>query len=93
MALRKREIELLTDKVAVNLIKSGNIKLNKDVSILKNIIRDVLEEDVQKEREIDAKTKKLLEQYSGEIEKEKADSIKLFLMAKRKVAKQEGFLL
>ena len=93
MALRKREIELLTDKVAVNLIKSGNIKLNKDVSILKNIIRDVLEEDVQKEREIDAKTKKLLEQYSGEIEKEKADSIKLFLMVKRKVAKQEGFLL
>ncbi len=93
MALKKREIELLTDKVAVNLIKSGNIKLNKDASILKSIIRDVLEEDVQKEKEIDAKTKKLLEQYSNEIEKEKADSIKLFLMAKRKVAKQEGFLL
>ncbi len=93
MALKKREIELLTDKIAVNLIKSGNIKLNKDASILKSIIRDVLEEDVQKEREIDAKTKKLLEQYSNEIEKEKADSLKLFLMAKRKVAKQEGFLL
>ncbi len=93
MALKKREIELLTDKVAVNLIKSGNIKLNKDASILKGIIRDVLEEDVQKEREIDVKTKELLKQYSSEIEKERADSIKLFLMAKRKVAKQEGFLL
>ncbi len=93
MALRKREVELLADKIAVNLIRSGNIKLNKDISILKSVVRSVLEEDVQKEKEIDAKTKKLLEQYSSEIEKEGADSSKLFLMAKRKVAKQEGFLL
>jgi len=93
MALKKREIELLADKIAVNLIRSGNVKLNKDISILKGLIRDVLDEDVQKEKEIDIKTKKLLEQYSSEIEKEGADSSKLFIMAKRKVAKQEGFLL
>jgi len=93
MALRKREVELLADKIAVNLIRSGNIKLNKDISILRSVVKSVLEEDVQREKEIDAKTKKLLEQYSSEIEKEGADSSKLFLMAKRKVAKQEGFLL
>ena len=93
MALRKREIELLADKIAVNLIRSGNVKLNKDISILKAVIKAVLEEDVQKEKEIDMKTKKLLEQFSNEIEKEGADSSKLFLMAKKKVAKQEGFLL
>ncbi len=93
MALRKREIELLADKIAVNLIRSGNVKLNKDISILKAVIKAVLEEDVQKEKEIDLKTKKLLEQFSNEIEKEGADSSKLFLMAKKKVAKQEGFLL
>ncbi len=93
MALRKREIELLADKIAVNLIRSGNIKLNKDLSILKTVIKNVLEDDVNKEREIDEKTKKLLQQYSNEIEKEGADSSKLFLMAKKKVAKQEGFLL
>ncbi len=93
MALKKREIELLADKIAVNLIRSGNVKLNKDISILKVVIKAVLEEDVQKEKEIDLKTKKLLEQFSNEIEKEGADSSKLFLMAKKKVAKQEGFLL
>ncbi len=93
MALKKREIELLADKIAVNLIRSGNVKLNKDISILKAVIKAVLEEDVQKEKEIDLKTKKLLEQFSNEIEKEGADSSKLFLMAKKKVAKQEGFLL
>ncbi len=93
MALRKREIELLADKIAVNLIRSGSIKLNKDITILKAVIKDVLENDVQKEKEIDLKTKKLLEQFSSEIEKEGVDSSKLFLMAKKKVAKQEGFLL
>jgi len=93
MALRKREIELLADKIAVNLIRSGDVKLNKDISILKAVIRAVLEEDVQKEKEIDLKTKKLLEQFSSEIEKEGADSSKLFILAKKKVAKQEGFLL
>ncbi|WP_022669964.1 DUF507 family protein [Hippea alviniae] len=93
MALRKREVELLADKISVNLIRSGNIKLNKDVSILKSIVKDVLEEDVQKEREIDIKTKELLKQFSNEIEKEGADSSKLFIMAKKKVAKKEGFLL
>ncbi len=93
MALRKREVELIADKITANLIRSGTIKLNKDMSILKGIVRDVLEEDVQKEREIDIKTKELLKQYSNEIEKEGADSSKLFIMAKKKVAKREGFLL
>ncbi|WP_025270106.1 DUF507 family protein [Hippea sp. KM1] len=93
MALNKREIELLADKITVNLIKDGNIKLNKDISLLKTIAKEVLEEDAQKEREIDLKTKELLKEYSSEIEKEGADTSKLFIMAKKKVAKQEGFLL
>ncbi|WP_035587754.1 DUF507 family protein [Hippea jasoniae] len=93
MALRKREVELLADKITANLIRSGHVKLNKDISILKSIVRDILQADADKEREIDAKTKELLKQYSTEIEKEGADSSRLFAMAKKKVAKQEGFLL
>ncbi len=93
MALRRMEIELLTDKIATNLISSGHIKLNKDISFLKSIIRGVLSADVEKEQEIDAKTKELLGEFSREIENERLDNSKLFTMAKRKVAKKEGFLL
>ncbi|AEA33946.1 DUF507 family protein [Hippea maritima] len=93
MALNKREIELLADKIAVNLLKDGNIRLLKDISLLKGIAKDVLEEDADKEKEIDAKTKELLRKFSSEIEKEGADSSKLFIMTKKKVAKKEGFLL
>ncbi len=93
MALKKMEIELLANKIATNLISSGYVKINKDVSFIKSIVRDVLTEDVQKEREIDAKTKELLVEFSREIENERLDNSKLFIMAKKKVAKREGFLL
>ena len=93
MALKKMEIELLANKIATNLISSGYIKINKDVSFIKSIVRDVLTDDVQKEREIDAKTKELLVEFSKEIENERLDNSKLFIMAKKKVAKREGFLL
>ncbi len=93
MALKKMEIELIADKIVSNLIQKGYIKINKDISILRGIVRDILVQDVEKEREIDALTKELLGQFSQEIENERADSSKLFMMAKRKVAKREGFLL
>ncbi len=93
MALKKIEIELLADKIAVNLINSGHIKIKKDISIIKSLIKDVLVEDVRKEKEIDAKTKELLGEYSREIDNERVDTSKLFIMAKRKVAKREGFIL
>ncbi len=93
MALKKLEIELLADKIVSNIVNSGHVKINKDVSIIKSIARDVLIEDAQKEREIDIQTKELLGEFSKEIENERLDSSKLFMMAKRKVAKKEGFLL
>jgi hypothetical protein len=93
MALKRMEIELLADKIATNLVSSGYIKLKKDVSFIKSVVRDVLTDDVQKEREIDVKTKELLGEFSREIENERLDNSKLFMMAKRKVAKKEGFLL
>ncbi len=93
MALKKMEIELLADKIVSNIINSGHIKINKDVSVIKSIARDVLLDDAHKEREIDIKTKELLGEFTREIENERLDSSKLFMMAKRKVAKKEGFLL
>ncbi len=93
MALKKLEIELLADKIVSNIVNSGHIKINKDISIIKSIARDVLLEDAQKEREIDMQTKELLGEFAKEIENERLDSSKLFMMAKRKVAKKEGFLL
>ena len=78
MALKKVEIELLADKIAVNLINSGHIKIKKDISIIKSLIKEVLIEDVRKEKEI---------------ENERIDTSKLFIMAKRKVARREGFIL
>ncbi len=93
MALKKLEIELLADKIVSNIINSGHIKINKDISIIKSIVRNILLEDAQKEREIDSKTKELLGEFAREIENERLDSSKLFMMAKRKVAKKEGFLL
>ncbi len=93
MALKKVEIELLADKIAVNLINSGHIKIKKDISIIKSLIKEVLVEEVRKEKEIDTKTKELLGEYSREIENERVDTSKLFIMAKRKVARREGFIL
>ncbi len=93
MALKKMEIELIADKIVSNMVNSGHIKINKDISIIKSIARNVLLEDAKKEREIDIQTKELLGEFSREIENERLDSSKLFMMAKRKVAKKEGFIL
>lgn len=93
MALKKIEVELLVDKIATNLINSGYIKINKDIGTIRSIVRDILLEDIQKERDVDIKTKELLGEFAKEIEGERLDSSKLFMMAKRKVAKKEGFLL
>lgn len=93
MALKLVEIEIISDKIVSNIMKEGFLKLNKDISVLRSIVRDVLIEDMENERSIDRITKDILGQFSKEIEDERADSSRLFAMAKRKVAKREGFLL
>jgi hypothetical protein len=93
MALKLREIDFIADKITNNLIKAGFVHLKKERSVIKEIVAQVLKEDADKEKEIEDKTKKLLKQFKEQIENERMDQSKLFIMAKRKIAKKENFIL
>lgn len=53
----------------------------------------MLKEDADKEREIEQETRELLKQFKDQIEGEQIDQSRLFIMAKRKIAKKENFIL
>ncbi|MCD6223556.1 MAG: DUF507 family protein [Deltaproteobacteria bacterium] len=93
MILKAREIDFIADKIVNRLIRAGFVHLKKERSVIKEIVAQVLKEDADKEREIEEETKKLLKQFKEQIEDERVNQSKLFIMAKRKIAKKENFIL
>lgn len=93
MALNEKEINFISDKIVNTMIKKGLVQLKKDKMVIIDFVKKILEQDAQKEKEIDQKTLLYIENYKEQIIRENIDKTKFFQMMKRKVAEKEGFVL
>lgn len=53
----------------------------------------VLSRNMEQERKINAECDKILDQYAGEVDRGSVDPHKMFLMIKKKLVKEKGFIL
>ena len=92
MRLSETMIEYLSSSVAQRLLKSGAIE-DADLEKVKKIVKKVIKEDLEKEKQIEEEAHRLLRQHIREIEQQGISYQKMFLMIKQKLAKERGLKL
>ena len=83
----------IANKISIDLFKTGFIKFAHGRDIIAQKAKEILLEDIQKERSIEEQVEKLLENMEEDIEFLRADYRQLFWMTKKRIAEESGFLL
>lgn len=90
MKLKKQHSSYIARKITKDLINTDFIEIRKDKAHITQICEDYLNEDVQKEIELDEAVNEILEDQEDEIEFYKADYRQLFWMTKKRLANEYG---
>ncbi|PAF52155.1 DUF507 family protein [Helicobacter sp. 13S00477-4] len=93
MKLKLTHIPHVANKIALDIANSDLLELKTTLENIANVAKEILENDLKKELEIDQKAKNLLEENLDEIEFMRADERQLFWMIKRQIAEEQNFLL
>lgn len=90
MKLRKQHSPYIARKITKDLVNAPYIEIRKEKSSITQECERILNEDIQKEIELDEAVTSLLENQEEEIEFYKADYKQLFWMTKRRLANDYG---
>jgi hypothetical protein len=90
MKLKKQHSNFIARKITKDLINTNFIEIRKEKSHITQVCEDILNEDIQKEIELDEAVNEILENQEEEIEFYKADYRQLFWMTKKRLANEYG---
>ena len=90
MKLKKQHSSYIARKITKDLINTDFIEVRKDKGLITQVCEDILNDDIQKEIELDIAVDELLEDQESEIEFYKADYRQLFWMTKKRMANEFG---
>ncbi|MEA3497883.1 MAG: DUF507 family protein [Campylobacterota bacterium] len=90
MKLKKQHSSYIARKITKDLINTDFIEVRKEKSLITQECERILNEDIQKEIELDIAVDELLEDQESEIEYYKADYRQLFWMTKKRMANEFG---
>ncbi len=93
MKLSKERIGILARDLVKGLTSRHCIALDIPESELGNKISQIITEDLIKEERLEAEVRQILKSHESEIQRGDADFHKMFLMIKRKLAKERGIIL
>ncbi len=93
MRLRLPHAPYVANKIAIDLLKSGYVTLNKGIEPVIEVAKKRIEEDIKREMALDEKVELLLEENIDEIEFMQIDRRNMFWLIKKKIAGDEGFVL
>lgn len=93
MKLKLTHIPYVANKIAIDIANSNLLEIKTSIDNINKIAKEVLEEDLKKEQQIDMKAKELLEENLENIEFMRADEKQLFWMIKRQIAQDHNFSL
>lgn len=92
MRLNKNQIEHLAFLVVHNLLKDGKVLIeNKDLLVQE--VTTVLNDEFQKEDQLDQEVRELLTKHIDEIRKGNIEYQTMFRMIKTKLARERGIVL
>jgi hypothetical protein len=90
MKLRKQHSSYVARKITKDLINTDFIEIRKDRAAISEICENIINDDIQKEIELDEAVREILENQEEEIEFYKADYRQLFWMTKKRMANEYG---
>ncbi|MEA2017778.1 MAG: DUF507 family protein [Campylobacterota bacterium] len=90
MKLKKQHSNYIARKITKDIVNSEFIEVRKEKSLITQECERVLNDDIEKEIELDEAVDELLENQEDEIEFYKADYRQLFWMTKKRMANDFG---
>ncbi len=90
MKLKKQHSNFISRKITKDLINTDFIEIRKDKALITQVCEDIINEDIQKEIDLDNAVDDLLEEQEYEIEALRADYRQLFWMTKKRMANEFG---
>ncbi|WP_297440716.1 DUF507 family protein [Sulfurimonas sp.] len=93
MKVSLKTIPHISNKIAIDLNKSGAVKMTKGLEPVANEAHKVLEENVKQEMALEEKVNEICDDNEEEIEFMLADERQLFFMIKKKLAPEFGVIL
>jgi hypothetical protein len=91
--LSANEMQYIGRETARTLSEDSDVELLRPLSEVEEKIASILSANMEEEKRLNADCDKVMDQYSREIEKGDVDPHKFFVMIKRKLAKERGFVL
>ncbi len=83
----------IANKVAIDLLNSKLVTFSRGLEEAKKIITEVITEDLEKERKLEAKVADILDENEDNMEFMQVDRRSMFWMIKKKMAKDYDLLL
>ena len=93
MKVSIKTIPHISNKISVDLAKSGSVTLTRGLEPVAHEAQKILEESVKREMALEEKVNEYLEENEEEIEFMLADERQLFFMIKKKLAPQFDVIL
>ncbi len=93
MRLKKEMIALVTDKLTSSLLDEEFIIFTEDSSKLKEIISDIIIEDLMVEDKLDDEVKKIIASHANEMNSGNVDHRRMFQMIKKKLVRERDLVL
>jgi len=93
MRLKPNQSRLVAGKIAVDLIKAPFVKLLKGKDAVVDAADKIILENLQREKELDAKVAEIIDEHYDEIETQQADDRQLFFMIKKRLAPEFGIIM
>mgnify|MGYP001231814622 FL=1 len=93
MRLKKEMVELISDKLTSSLLDEEFIIFTEDSSKLKEIIADIIIEDLMIEDKLDEEVKKIITSHANEMDTGNVDHRRMFQMIKKKLIRERDLVL
>jgi len=93
MRLKPNQSEYVARKIAIDLINAPFVKLLKGKDAVVEAAKKIIDEDLQREKELDAKVNEIIEEHYEKIEEQMANERQLFFMIKKRLAPEYGIIM
>jgi len=93
MKISLSTIPHISNKISIDLAKSGNVTMTKGLEPIAHEAQKVLEENIKQEMALEEKVNEICDDNEEEIEFMLADERQLFFMIKKKLAPEFGVIL
>jgi len=93
MRIRIPHAPYIANKIAIDIFKTGFVKLHKGVEPIAKVAQDLLEIDIKKEMALEERVNEILDENAEDMEFMQIDTRSMFWLIKKKIAPEYNFIL